>query len=284
MSSGSSTDLLIHSNSTADKFVQGSLTLNELSDVSGAVTAFTRQIQSALQLLHNAAAYAEDAQTDLWQFSVELGALHDLGLTVCECRWLIAKGLAKHARETTTNDTDRRVFQRCVNLSLPPRTCFVLGERGKALLCVQPRCRQSADRSGEVAVSLPLCSVDHDELQMLSPTWDLDRQQLRVGRVIVKEFKLPATNQEAVLAAFQEEGWAPRIDDPLAPMKNQDVKRRLHDTIKSLNRNQRRPLIRFLGDGKGQGVRWEFLQLHDSGNNENRSAAFASAVEPTLVQ
>jgi hypothetical protein len=95
------------------------------------------------------------------------------------------------------------------------------------------------------------------------PTWDPDRQQLRVGRILVKEFKVPAANQQAVLAAFQEENWAPRIDDPLPPSPNQDSKRRLHSTINCLNRNQKRPLIRFLGDGSGEGVRWEFVLPHD---------------------
>ncbi len=71
---------------------------------------------------------------------------------------------------------------------------------------------------------------------------------------------MPAANQEAILAAFQEEGWCPRIDDPLAPKLNQDSKRRLHDTINSLNRNQKHALIRFLGDGKGEGVRWGFVE------------------------
>jgi hypothetical protein len=74
----------------------------------------------------------------------------------------------------------------------------------------------------------------------------------------VKLFKVPAINQEAVLAAFEEEEWPPRIDDPLSPRGEQNPKRRLHDTITALNRNQKAPLIRFFGDGSGQGVRWEF--------------------------
>ena len=50
-----------------------------------------------------------------------------------------------------------------------------------------------------------------------------------------------------------------RIDDPLPPVPEQDPKRRLHDTIKCLNRNHRRKAIRFHGDGTGEGVCWEFL-------------------------
>jgi hypothetical protein len=78
-----------------------------------------------------------------------------------------------------------------------------------------------------------------------------------VGVEIVKEFKLPSPNQETVLMAFEEEGWPPRIDDPLSPLPQLDPRRRLHDTIKALNRKQKQDLIRFMGDGSGEGIRWE---------------------------
>lgn len=52
---------------------------------------------------------------------------------------------------------------------------------------------------------------------------------------------------------------APRIDDPLPPVFDIEPKRRLHDTIKSLNRHQKNRLIRFKGDGTGQGIRWELV-------------------------
>jgi hypothetical protein len=212
---------------------------------------------------------------ELWQFSVEISALLRAGLTTNECRWLVAKGLAKHACEMTTPEADRRVFQPCTNLALPKRTCFVITERGMA--CSTELLRSQAKRPGtehqhhhSVAHLRPVAS--NGEAHAATPTWDSDRQQLRVGRVIVKEFKVPAANQEAILAAFQEEGWCPRIDDPLAPKLNQDSKRRLHDTINSLNRNQKHALIRFLGDGKGEGVRWGFVEPHHNEPRPNESA------------
>jgi hypothetical protein len=91
------------------------------------------------------------------------------------------------------------------------------------------------------------------------PRWDYQRQELRLGDAIVKQFKVPAANQERILAAFEEEGWPVRIDDPLPPNAEQNPKRRLHDTINSLNRNQKQHLIRFTGDGSGQGIRWELV-------------------------
>jgi hypothetical protein len=227
------------------------------------VPRFTPRIREALQLLADAAACAQDVGADFWQFAVELSALRRAGLTTNECRWLVAKGLARHARETTASDSDRRTFQNYSNLALSKRTCFVIAERGtayaNALLRSMPR-RRSTDNRDSNAVNRRRAAADSNgHVGTLTPTWDSDRQQLRVGRVIVKEFKVPAANQEAILAAFQEEGWVPRIDDPLAPQLNQDSKRRLHDTINSLNRNQKHPLLRFLGDGKGEGIRWEFV-------------------------
>ena len=89
------------------------------------------------------------------------------------------------------------------------------------------------------------------------PKWDSSRHELRLGHALVKVFKLPSRNQEAILLAFEEESWPPRIDDPLSPQGDIDPKRRLHDTIKSLNRHQKNYLVRFIGDGTGEGIRWE---------------------------
>jgi hypothetical protein len=81
------------------------------------------------------------------------------------------------------------------------------------------------------------------------PTWDRQRQELRVGLIIVKRFRVPAISQETILAAFEEESWPPHIDAPLPQRHDQSPKPRLQETIKSLNRNQKCPLVRFLGDG-----------------------------------
>jgi hypothetical protein len=94
-----------------------------------------------------------------------------------------------------------------------------------------------------------------------------------VGRQVVKEFKLHSPNQVTILTAFEEEGWPLKIDDPLSPHSEIDAKQRLHDTIKSLNRNQKCQLLRFRGDGTGQGVRWELRQKtsRDSHSDSSRT-------------
>jgi hypothetical protein len=79
---------------------------------------------------------------------------------------------------------------------------------------------------------------------------------LWVGKLLVKRFRQPAADQEAVLAAFQEEGWPPFIDDPLSPRPGQDAKQRLRKTIENMNRRHKVKIIRFGGGGTGQTVGW----------------------------
>ena len=145
-------------------------------------------------------------------------------------------------------------------MTLTDATCFVLSRSGVAI--AREAC--SADPIRELASpQISICGVVAPEELPSRPKWDQQRRQLRVGPEIVKEFKLPSPNQEAILMAFEEEGWPPRIDDPLAPQPQLDPRRRLHDTIKALNRKQRNCLMRFMGDGSGEGIRWE-LCAHKS--------------------
>jgi hypothetical protein len=74
---------------------------------------------------------------------------------------------------------------------------------------------------------------------------------------IVKRFRWRAVNQEKILSAFEDDGWPPRIDDPLVPSPQIVSKRRLGDAIKCLNRRQANALLRFGGDGTGEGIIWE---------------------------
>jgi hypothetical protein len=230
--------------------------------------ALSLRLQAALSVLLEAHDYAQDLRLDSWDFAVELSALRPLGLTNSDCRWLAGKGLVECGFELTLAGDERRSFRQCTNLKLTKRTCLVLTSAGVVAAGgeapVEVRREQastvvdSADRSAHRPGSFPEL-IAAGSISEPKPTWDRDRQQLRLGKVIVKQFKVPAANQEVVLAAFQEEDWPVRIDDPLSPKPDQDPKRRLHDTINSLNRNQKRPLVRFLGDGSGQDVRWEFV-------------------------
>lgn len=94
------------------------------------------------------------------------------------------------------------------------------------------------------------------DFESLRPAWDKNLRELRFGKQVVKRFRVPAENQEIILAVFEEEGWPESIDDPLPPAANIDPKRRLQATIKSLNRHQIVPSLRFHGNGGGRVIYW----------------------------
>ncbi len=211
-------------------------------------------LNEALALLLQAHDYAQELRQDIWELAVELQVLRDARLTNSDLRWLIGMGYVEHAVETT-GPTDRaRQFRHTPLVSMTEATCVVLTVSGAAtarVLC-------GGDAVSTLGNPAASCHLMAAELQPSRPKWDDQRRQLRVGSEVVKEFKLPSPNQETVLTAFEEEGWPPRIDDPLPPLPQLDPRRRLHDTIKALNRKQRHLLVRFMGDGSGEGIRWEF--------------------------
>lgn len=219
--------------------------------------------QEGVRLLLEAYLYAMELECDLWDFAVEIEYLHKAGCTGNEFRWLLSKGFVAHAAENTLPGESKRTFRRgkgSGGWTFSRRTCFVLTDAGLAF---------AREAMGD-ALHAPLAQLQRvKRVQQASaakarrPRWDSERQQLRWGKAIVKQFKVPASNQERILAAFEEEGWPVRIDDPLPPNGEQNPKRRLHDTINSLNRNQKQNLIRFTGDGSGQGIRWELVLNED---------------------
>ena len=202
-------------------------------------------MQKALQLLLEARECAEDVREDAWQFAVEMPALLEAGCTRSALRWLVARGLVVSAVEKTRRGAKSRSFGRGSKLSFSDRTCFTLTSSGiataKALRPIS-------------ATGTSTASVAKD----LRPRWDAEMRELWLGDSLVKAFKQPAPNQETILAAFDEDGWPPRIDNPLSPPPDDDGKRRLHDAITRLNRHQKNALLHFRSDNNGDGVRWEF--------------------------
>ena len=179
----------------------------------------------ALWALEEALDAAKELERDPWEFAVSLGGLMRAGAGETDLRRLVAGGLAVHQVETPAR-SDRRTFERPINLALDPRSCFVLTPAGADLLTMFDR-----------------------------PHWDVDRRALWYGGQLVKSYtsKL-AVCAVTILSAFEEDGWPPRIDDPLPRVTNVVPRIRLHDAIVRLNNGQR--LIVFGGDGTGEGVIW----------------------------
>jgi hypothetical protein len=156
------------------------------------------------------------------------------------------------ARELAPRADGVRQFRRLLGLSLGKHTCVVLSLDGATVarsLVSQPTEIPSRGGTGNTkTIKRPL------------PNWDGQRRELCVGKILVKRYRLPSPNQQAILMALEEEGWPSRIDDPLPMVTDLDAKQRLHDTIKNLNRHQHRRCLRFFGDGTGQGVCWEYIR------------------------
>lgn len=220
------------------------------------VEKLTPGFNAALALLLEACESAQELGHDVWDFALEIQSLRDVGLSNSNLRWLLCKGYVQNATEVVGPEAGQRAYQDASTLAFNDRTCFVLTEAGlglarpigrPALRIIEP------SPAGTAASSLSL-------VEGVPPRWDAARRELRLADQLVKQFKLPVPNQETILAVFEEEGWPPRIDDPLPNDPLQDPKQRLHDTIKSLNRHQINRLIFFRGDGSGSGVRWDFCR------------------------
>ena len=206
-----------------------------------------------LQLL-DAIELSRDAEQNCWEFALEIESFVQLGLYSSHLRWMICKHLIQHAYETTDRSMDSRSFEPQTTLAFNSTSCFVLTTLGEHWA------RQlRGENVGDVkTLELGLDKPREDD----KPIWDSDMRELRFRGEVVKRYKVPSPNQQIVLAAFDEESWPCRVDDPLMPHPEIDPKRRLHDTIKSLNRHQIVPLLRFYGDGTGEGVRWGTITSH----------------------
>ena len=238
--------------------------------VEKSITRLAPRMKRALEALLEASDYAQDLSCSLWDFAVEMSTMRRMKLSNSDLRWMIAKRLIDHAIEVTLAGDAERSFRQPMRPVFCKKICFVLTPEGsdfarslhgEMLPGMSAAVHAAPPATGEVHAALGPWLTIATEPESLVPKWNRDRQELTIGSIVIKRFKVPAANQEAILAAFEEEGWPTRIDDPLPPHREQSPKRRLQETIKSLNRNQKRPFLRFLGDGSGQGVRWEYRGL-----------------------
>jgi hypothetical protein len=204
----------------------------------------------ALKILREAAQTADRLGQDIWQFAIEIDRFHAVGVSNTDLRRLLCLGHIEHCQERTTDGAKQRSFEKLDNLELPQRTCFVVTAQASDV---------ASEESPAKRMAMTLTGADPSEARgSLSevPWWDGKARQLWWHGLLTKQLHRPARNQETVLAAFEEEGWPMRIDDPLPQTPEIDPKVRLHDTIKNLNRHQLRRGICFRGDGRGWGVLW----------------------------
>jgi hypothetical protein len=223
------------------------------------------RLHAAFYELLKALEYANDLKTSVWEFAIELQCLYGLKVSDNDLRWLVRAGFISHAVETTSAVDPHRRFDQPANLTFCSASCFVVTPQGAAAGRAIWGKENDWPEGGAGHFVPPIA----DSAMPVNPRWDCQRQELLVGSIVVKRFRVPAASQETILAAFEEESWPPRIDDPLPPRSDQSPKRRLQETIKSLNRNQKQPILHFLGDGSGEGVLWEYRGEGNSLLNRN---------------
>lgn len=222
----------------------------------GQVAEFERRkisgLKVAFETLLDAAQCAQSTQMQRWEYAVPISEMGNLGLSPNDLRWMINKRWLCHGRDLTQLRDCERKLEATEAVIFDDRSCFVLSDDGIVLAA------SSFSSSFSTVKSAPHSVV---------PSWKSDRSELWFGEVVVKRFRWAAVNQETILATFEEDGWPARIDDPLPYATAQDPKRRLGDTIKCLNRNQCAPIMRFRGDGTGEGVRWDLQAMQSEFNS-----------------
>ena len=214
---------------------------------SGHAATRSRQVE-VLRRLQSAYLMAVQTKRDPWDFAIEISQLRSVDTS--DLRSLIYSGLIEHRPETTRQGSLKRTFEKNMDIMLSNRSCFMITHQGIRTLV-------GWMSAGHKGAGSPAMAVERDRQQ--TPVWDSGRRELRLGDRLVKLFRWPAQNQEAILNAFQQQGWPARIADPLPADSKVCAKRRLHDTIKCLNRRRTEKLIKFRGDGTGRGVKLELL-------------------------
>src|SRR5262245_43841493 len=146
----------------------------------------------SLSALLRAFEYAQSTRRPTSDFAVDVELLRATGLTDCDLRWLVCKGFVKHALKTSRPSEMQRTFDEEPIIRLSECSSFVLTQRGMLLMkrlletCAAPRTGFD-DGMAPAAQELVACGDRN-------PIWDHQRRELRMGRILIKRFCVPAEN------------------------------------------------------------------------------------------
>jgi hypothetical protein len=168
-----------------------------------------------------------------WKFAVQLENLLDAGSSLNALRWLSRRNYVLHRPHA------RKIASVAATPVTFPQGCrFVLTELGLRQVKRESR---------------------HDTSS--KPMWDPVRGELSFAGELVKRYRDRWSLQRIVLDAFEEAGWPEQLADPLPRLPSTlYVKKRLHDTIKNLNRAHRAVILRFYRTDCGRSVGWRQLR------------------------
>lgn len=236
--------------------------VNSQAHPSSPLQAWLKErIGRGCSLLFAAHEYSQNCRCERCQLAITLDELSSVGIDLADCRWMVLEGIIEHWTETTYPGDSMRSFRRG-DAILTKQSAFMLTQTGIQFL----RCElqftgisdsiEVIDLPQTIDSPIPQSIVSSATIDTL-PRWDALRQELWFQTKLVKQFRIPSANQITILAAFEEDGWPSRIDDPLSCHAEIDSRRRLNDTIRNLNRSRIHPVLRFAGDGSGEGILWE---------------------------
>ncbi len=207
------------------------------------------RLQPALRLLFAVHVRAQATGRDPWDIALGLPELEVAGLTHDDLRELTARGLLAHQVEEPGRG-GRRTFVRPSGSALSPRSHFLLTAAG-AHWAEQVL---ASDQSGTSA------TPGKGDPQP-RPEWDAGRRLLSYSGRLVKRVPRQATNQLRILDTFRDDGWEPRIDNPIP---GDAGGQRMRQTLNKLIRDQLWPALWFEADGDG--VCWwplkQWRQMH----------------------
>jgi hypothetical protein len=210
-------------------------------------------VRAALEALREAHEYASDLCCGAWDFPVELETLLRVGCSLNALRWLVRRGLVKHATPAADEPSALDLSPGGDPLTFPKGTCFILTDAGAMLARTNPRDSTWLSETCSAQAESPNGRGGVPDL----PLWDGQSGELHYRGRLIKRFRNAASNQRKILEEFQRQRWPEELADPLPADRGVNRKQRLHDTIKNLNRGQEAPRLRFYGADAGHAVGWK---------------------------
>lgn len=208
----------------------------ELADLAAALSPLRLLVR-----LIEAAARAEALNLERTQFAITIADLHICGVTTDDLRFLKGRGwVVAHCGRRRGTSKKRSLLERPDAIG-----AFVISDAGIRAAC-DIRAALLADDG----------SATTERANQPIPNWDDQAGNLFFRGALVKHLSRRAVLQRFVLNVEQECGWPRRLDDPLPPRQSTVPKCRLNNLIKKLNAHRINPLIRFEGDGTGEGICW----------------------------
>ncbi len=183
---------------------------------------------------------------------IPLSRFREWGIGDAILLWMLYHGHVEHSCRVSGAPNERSLPAFSPHFSFPDSSRFSLTDLGQAF---------AETFLADVMVPLDERGFQNARGSLLlgasAPQYDRESRVFTWGVHLVKLFRQPSTNQEAILTTAEELGWPRWFDDPLPRSQLRNPKRAVQDTIKDLNRRQHFRIVHFQGDGTGTRVGWE---------------------------